>query len=788
MSDEPVQLFVRTDKGATYGPLAPTSIELLLDAGVVTGRVQISLDGLNYVFPGRVPGIRMAFPRALWGDVIEPGDEADALWSKAVLPPTVGAAAPPSASRSTAGSGAPLAAGPGARAQANEARPANRPSGISRPPGVSSPSAVASALRAAAPMISGPVVAAVPAAEVPSAPAPAPAAEEETPVLDATVDDPSGEFAELATDPGETVPGGGNDPSAYVAEQIAPTGQLSQVGPVRLYFLAAATDRTGLLTLTLADRVIQVHFRKGTPEFVDSNHAEDGLAIFLIRKQLLTAEVISQAEAQKANFGGELLPALFGLGLLNPNTVFAHLGQRAADLVYRALIAENGTYTFKNAELSPTKAMPMGHKWGVFVEQLRRVPGAEVRRRMTNALDNPVMKGSGPVPATDLRLSPQELRALNHFDGVRSLNQLMTQLPAEAEVMLRTAWVLQFCDVVSFAAAVLKNEPAPNRTVTPVTSPVAVPQAPSGARGPPVSAAAPSVAAKGPNVPGNPAAMNKPQTVTYPTTKPKPVPPPVMHPSAGAAAAQAGPVLVPGPPKISATMVGAPVPQAAASPAVVKQLTDTLEAMRTQNYFEVLSIAKDVDPGNVKVAYFKLAKLYHPDTIPHGTPVVIVKLKADIFARVADAYRTISDAKLRAEYAAELAAGGTGEKVDIAKILAAEEFFQKGTILVKARKFTEAVKLFTEAINASDVEAEYYAWRGWAKFFLYADKAEGRVEALKDISICAKKNPNIAAMYYFQGYMAKVLGDLASAKTNFTRTVQLDPRHIDAQRELRMMK
>ena len=69
MSDELVQLFVRTEKGAIFGPLSPTSVELLIDNGIVAGRVQISFDGLNYVFPGRVPGVRMVIPRALWGDV-----------------------------------------------------------------------------------------------------------------------------------------------------------------------------------------------------------------------------------------------------------------------------------------------------------------------------------------------------------------------------------------------------------------------------------------------------------------------------------------------------------------------------------------------------------------------------------------------------------------------------------------------------------------------------------------------------------------------------------------------
>ena len=59
---------------------------------------------------------------------------------------------------------------------------------------------------------------------------------------------------------------------------------------------------------------------------------------------------------------------------------------------------------------------------------------------------------------------------------------------------------------------------------------------------------------------------------------------------------------------------------------------------------------------------------------------------------------------------------------------------------------------------------------------------------MKDIAVCLKKSPNVAMAYYAQGFMAKVLGDLVTAKAHFTKTVQLDPKNIDAQRELRMTK
>ncbi|MGV3624368.1 MAG: hypothetical protein ACO1OB_26345, partial [Archangium sp.] len=114
MSDS-LQVWVRNDKGQVYGPLSPPSVELLIDNGVIGGRLQVSTDGQNYVFPGRVPGLRMIFPREVWGETVVPGDDLDNEWGRVAMP----AALPgqPGAQASTpSGINAAPVAGPGARA------------------------------------------------------------------------------------------------------------------------------------------------------------------------------------------------------------------------------------------------------------------------------------------------------------------------------------------------------------------------------------------------------------------------------------------------------------------------------------------------------------------------------------------------------------------------------------------------------------------------------------------------------------------------------------------------
>ncbi|MDP1822454.1 MAG: DnaJ domain-containing protein [Archangium sp.] len=840
---ENLQVWVRNDKGQVYGPLSPPSVELLIDNQIIGGRMQVSTDGVNYVFPGRVPGLRVIFPRDTWGDTVIPGDELDAQWQQVVLPasihgqgPTSGGAAAPSVGP-VGPVGAPVAgpgvrgpvagpgarggptAGPGTRQQPGrpmnpaqfgaQGRVASTPSGIAAAPMRSSNSGLSAvpaapvrsspsvadfmnAAAPAAPRSSSPsgVVAAPPAAAVRSSPSVADFMNAAAPAA------PSAPAAPRAATPTSSSSGVRMAPittsGAAGDLQVPASGALGgELTPLHLYYFAAASEVTGLLTVKLADRELVAHFKKGNPEFLDSTHPEDSLDTFLVAQKLATTAQIQQALAQSERFGGELLAALFGLGLINPNAVFQQLGQRASQLLLRLLAAEQGTFTFDREELPAARSMPLGNKWAVYLEALRRVPGPDLRRRLMSALELPVMKAGGRVAVTELRLTPQETRALNYFDGVRSLSQLLHDVPAEGDTLLRTAWMLEPLELVSFAGV----SPSAPRSSAPPPRPAAAP--PARAPGPPVVAppkanpAAPAPAAA-PQRPPPP--VMAPQTVRpatapgNPVQMPKPGMPYPGQPVAPVAAPPQPPPQRPPPPvmKPSAPVVTAAPPLNA--DAETKQLQATHDLMKKQNFFEVLGLKRDADPGAVKIAYLKAARSYHPDTVAPGSPEALAKLKADIFALISEANRTLSDPALRADYAAELDAGGTGSKVDMEKIFRGEELFQKARILVQARKYPDAVKMFEEAVICNPDEAEFYAWRGYAKFLQSKDKKAVTADVMRDLNLCVSKNPNVASCFYFLGYVAKANGDEKTALINFKKCVALDPKHIDAQRELRNAK
>jgi tetratricopeptide (TPR) repeat protein len=226
-------------------------------------------------------------------------------------------------------------------------------------------------------------------------------------------------------------------------------------------------------------------------------------------------------------------------------------------------------------------------------------------------------------------------------------------------------------------------------------------------------------------------------------------------------------------------------------PALPRLDRPALEALHAKlkgaDHFEVLGVKREAGAAQIKTAYFQLAKAYHPDAVPADAPADVRKLCADLFAKVSEAWSVLGDEGARAKYVEALASGGAAE-VDVMAILQAENVFQEGTLLVKARRYAEALAKFDQAMALNPDEAEFGIWRAWCSFLLAPDKKKKLGASAVELEAALKRNPRCAQGYLFLGQMAKLAGDLALAEKQLRRGLGVAPEHGDLQRELKYLR
>ncbi|HKC58542.1 MAG TPA: DnaJ domain-containing protein [Myxococcales bacterium] len=539
--------------------------------------------------------------------------------------------------------------------------------------------------------------------------------------------------------------------------ELSEQGSLSDISPVRLYALAALNSASGWLELHLeSGRMITISFRRGAPDHISSDDPDLSLLPFLQMRKVITAEQGSQAEQHATKTGMDVVSALFQLQFIPPADAHKLLGEHAVFLLDRAIEVTRGTFSFEKDAPSPPGAFALGHKWALLAEAVRRLDPVPLRARLGKQLARRVQRsgGSSIGKLEELALTAQEARVHASIDGTRVGEELVEQ--HGGPVAVRLLYLLTELKHLSFGEA---EEPRPASAAPPPPAAAPPPAPPPAAARP-----APAPAAR-PTPPRGtaPAARPTPARGSAPVAKPPPAPPKPAAPS-----------------RTYATPPPDEAPQAQ-----LARLRGVLARLEKGTHYEALGLDRKATAADVKRAFVLLARDLHPDTVTDPAQSELRGLKESLFARVNEAAQVLGDDAQRKEYEAEL----TGDKkdVDVGRIFDAEEKFQKAEILIKARKYKEGLALLDEAIKLNDQEAEFYAWRGYARFLLANDRKLAFDDCAAEVKKALKLVERCLPAHLFLGHMHKVVGNLKAATSSFQRVLDLDEKHVEAQRELRLM-
>ncbi len=212
----------------------------------------------------------------------------------------------------------------------------------------------------------------------------------------------------------------------------------------------------------------------------------------------------------------------------------------------------------------------------------------------------------------------------------------------------------------------------------------------------------------------------------------------------------------------------------------------TYHEMLTKNYFEILEVDADAAAPDIKRAYVRLAKEYHPDSLGPGTALPVTKTANQIFDLVTKAYKVLSDQDERRQYMRSLTdPNGSMNPDKTNDIMNAEFQFQKGKVFLRKRDLAGARESFGWAAKLVPEEGEYLAYLGWALFLSAEDKKGNDVlTAVRYLKKAATLNPSLEATQLFLGavYKEQRLKDIAAL--HYKKALEINPESNEARREL----
>ncbi|MFZ3136803.1 MAG: DUF4388 domain-containing protein [Thermodesulfovibrionales bacterium] len=215
-----------------------------------------------------------------------------------------------------------------------------------------------------------------------------------------------------------------------------------------------------------------------------------------------------------------------------------------------------------------------------------------------------------------------------------------------------------------------------------------------------------------------------------------------------------------------------------------QRLRDEIENMynnyERRGYYCVLGVNKYASIHEIKRAYYKAAKKFHPDMHFRLADDVLKDKLNDIFTYLYEGYETLSNPQKRKEYDKLMT-------LKPAKLLSnqdkAKELFEEGKTHLKKSNFQDAELLFGQAVYYDSTIAEYQYHYGLTLMklnkFRYAEKA---------IKRALKLEPYNADYLAELGFVYLALGYPIKAKAFFEKAIKISPDNVRASEGISKIK
>jgi tetratricopeptide (TPR) repeat protein len=210
------------------------------------------------------------------------------------------------------------------------------------------------------------------------------------------------------------------------------------------------------------------------------------------------------------------------------------------------------------------------------------------------------------------------------------------------------------------------------------------------------------------------------------------------------------------------------------------------KVLKTGDYFALLEIDRDASADEVKQAYFKLAKRFHPDRFLSNDLRNLRRRAEAVFERISEAHDALRSEDKRREYVALLADPRIkGDKKRAQTVGQADAHFMRAQQLISQGEWAKAEETLRRAIDLYEDDPEYHAALGWVTYQNpQTTPRSRRTSAIKPLLKALQLKADHERSHLTLGRIYELEGLADEAVRHYQKVLEVNGRNNDAAQAL----
>ena len=196
--------------------------------------------------------------------------------------------------------------------------------------------------------------------------------------------------------------------------------------------------------------------------------------------------------------------------------------------------------------------------------------------------------------------------------------------------------------------------------------------------------------------------------------------------------------------------------------------------------YDVLGVDRTANVEEIRAAYARLSRVWRSDRLPANLADV-KEMCETVRARIDEAYRTLSNPEERTRY--DLLGGSMRpmSRVD------SETVYREAKVALTRSDIPSAIELCKRAHELAPEEGRYEALLAWLESQAPDQRGSSRLpEFVTRLDCIVRDDPECEEALWYRALLHRRAGDEEAAARDFTRVAVLNPKNIDAVREVRL--